>query len=508
LEIPEQPEPLSPPTEPVNLANKYIPINREQMQWMSVDLEQLIPADHKARAIWDLSGTLDLSAFEQHAKSKEGEVGRPGWSPRLLVSVWLYGYSEGVSSARALSRLMEFEPALQWLTGLEQINHHTLSSFRVNRKQELDRLFVELLHVLDQTEVISLDRVMHDGTKIRARAGVDSFRREHTVAEKLAEIEALVKEDPQGETSQRQERARQRAQRERKQRVEQAQKELEKIQQARKSEAERKQARVSLTEPEARMMKHGDNAIAPSYNVQVSTEAKAGVIVGVDLTQSAEDSAALDPAIGEIHQNLGRDPKQVVADGGFTNRQTIEKMEDRNVDFIGSLSDPKERSEAAMKSAGIDPQYAPHFFIFQPETNTLQCPAGKPLEYIGQSRKRGNHYRQYHADGADCQSCRFQPQCCPRAPWKGRTVSRLEAESEVVARFRTKMATEQAQHVYRQRGAVAEFPFAWIKEKFRVRKFRVFGIAKARTEMVWACLTHNAMIWKRLVWGKALPQAA
>ena len=510
LDIPEQPEskPAWPPGKPVNPPNKYIAIDREQIQWMTVDLQQLIPADHKARAIWDLTGQVDLSALEEHTKSKEGEAGRPGWSPRLLVSVWLYSYSEGVTSARALSRMMEFEPALRWLTGAEEINHHTLSTFRVNRKEELDGLFVELLHALEQAEVINLDRVMHDGTKIRARAGVDSFRREKTVAEKLAAIEELVKEDAQAEISKRQQRAQERAQRERQERVEQAQKELAKIQQTRKSEEERKQARVSLTEPEARMMKHGDKAIAPSYNVQVSTEAKAGVIVGVDLTQSAEDSAALDPAMEEIHKNLGRAPHQVVADGGFTNRQTIEKMQNRNIDFIGSLPDPKERSEAAMKSVGIDPKFAPHFFIFQPESNTMQCPAGKTLEYVGQSRKRGNHYRQYRADGADCQICAFQPRCCLRAPWKGRTVSRLETETEVVARFRTKMASEEAQQVYRQRGQVAEFPFAWIKEKFGLRKFRVFGISKARTEIVWACLAHNAMIWKRLVWANALPQLA
>ena len=148
------------------------------------------------------------------------------------------------------------------------------------------------------------------------------------------------------------------------------------------------------------------------------------------------------------------------------------------------------------------------FSIGRITTAGTMCPAGKPLDYIGQSRKRGNHYRQYHAHGADCRVCEFQAQCCPRAAWKGRTVSRLEWENEVVARFRSKMAREEAQNIYRQRGRVAEFPFAWIKEKFGLRKFRVFGILKARTEAVWACLAHNVMIWKRLVWAKALPQAA
>ncbi len=509
--MPEQTssEPSAVPDEHFAPANKYIVIDRRQTALVHLDVENLIPADHKARAMWELTGTLDLSAFEQQTRSVEGEAGRPAWSPRLLVSVWLYAYSEGITSARELSRRMAIEPALQWLSGLEEINHHSLSSFRMNRKAELDALFVSLLHALEQAELISLETVVHDGTKIRARAGMDSLRGQHTIMQRLAAIDELVKEDPHSEVSnRRQQGARERAERERKQRLEQARQQLEELQQGCKSESKRQQVRVSVTEPEARRMKHGDNAIAPSYNVQVSTDAKQGVILGVALTQHAEDSAELVAAMNEVKKNLGRDPQQVVADGGFTNRQTIEKMEERNIDFIGSLPDPGERSQAAMKSAGIDPQYAPHFFILQPETNTMKCPAGKQLAYLGQSRKRGNHYRQYRAQGSDCQACVYQPLCCPRSPWKGRTVSRLQCEHAPVARFRAKMAREEARQIYRQRGQVAEFPFAWIKEKFGLRKFRVFGMAKARTEAVWACLAHNAMIWQRLVWANCQPKTA
>jgi hypothetical protein len=220
--------------------------------------------------------------------------------------------------------------------------------------------------------------------------------------------------------------------------------------------------------------------------------------VGVQLTQSAEDSHQLVPAVDEVKKNLGRDPEQVVTDGGFTNRETIQQMEERGVDFIGSLADPKERAEAGVKAQGIDAKFAPHFFLLQPDSKTLQCPAGKQMQYVGQSRKRGNHYLQYRADGQDCLGCEYQKQCCPRTPEKGRMVSRLESEQAVVARFREKMSTPEAQAIYRQRAAVAEFPFAWIKEKFRLRKFRVLGMAKAGMEAMWACMTHNVMIWLRL----------
>lgn len=512
LEMPEQPEgEQKTGPEAAATAPKLIPINRNQTSWVAMDVEDLIGPDHAARAIWAFTGSLDLSRFQEGIQSSQGSAGRPSWDPRLLVSVWLYAYSEGVTSAREVERRMEHEPGLRWLAGLQVINHHTLSDFRVQQGEELTDLFVQSLLALDEAGLVKLERVMQDGSKVRARAGSDSFRREQRIEEKLAATQALVEEDPQAEgkgSSRRRRAAEERGRREQEQRLSQALEELQRIQQKREKEREQRQARVSVSEPEARMMKHGDQAIAPSYNLQVSTDATAGVIVGVGLTQRGEDSHQLDPAMEEVQKNLGRLPQQVVADGGYTNRESIEKMEERKIDFIGSLADPKERSEAAMKSVGIDPGFAPHFFIFQADSNVLVCPAGKRMEYVGQSRKREIHYRQYRAAGTDCLRCRYQRQCCPRAPWKGRMVSRRESESAVVARFREKMNSPAARQIYRQRGAVAEFPFARIKEKFGLRKFRVFGLAKAKLEALWVCLAHNMWIWIRRCRTDPAAQAA
>jgi len=500
LELPGQPASPSPALAEAPLRPKLIPIDRSQSRWVPMAVEALIPEDHKARGIWELTGRLDLGRYANQIRSAEGSAGRAAWDPRLLLSLWLYGYSEGITSAREMERALGHEPGLQWLSGMEVINHHTLGDFRVDHGEELDELFTQLLVALEQVGLVQLERVMHDGTKVRAQAGGDSFRREKTVQEKLAQARELVQEDPGGMGGQRREAAQKRARREREERLSQALQELEKIRESKPTEQDKQKARVSVSEPEARMMKHGDHAIAPSYNVQVSTDAEAGVIVGVDLSQHSEDSHGLEPAVEVVKENLGREPQQLVADGGFTNRESIEKMEARGIDFIGSLPDPKQRSEAAMKSVGIDPKFAPHFFIFQPESNSLECPAGKRMNYVGPSRKRGNHYRQYRAEGKDCQGCGYQKPCCPRAPWKGRMVSRLEKEHAVVAKFREKIARPEAQAIYRQRGAVAEFPFAWIKEKFGMRKFLLVGMAKARIEAVWACLTHNLMIWIRRCW--------
>lgn len=392
---------------------------------------------------------------------------------------------------------MEYEPGLQWLTGMQVVNHHTLSEFRMEHGEALTDLFAQLLVVLSDAGLVKMRLVAHDGTKIRAQAGVDSFRREATLRRRLEAARQLVEEDPQadGGGNRRQQAAQQRARRERVVRAESALEQLHKIQANLKEAKQKDGARVSIIEAEARLMKHGDHAIPPSYNAQVSTDADSRVIVGVHLSQSADDSHELPPAMEEIHQNLGRKPEQVVADGGFTNRESIQRMAEEGIDFYGSLPDAKEPSEAAMKSHGIDPKFAPHFFILQPETRTAQCPAGKTLRYLRQVTKRGDCYASYRASGADCVACAFQKLCRPNHATQGRIVSFRGQEREQVAAFRQKMSRAEGQRIYKQRGAIAEFPFAWIKERMKLRKFRLLGIRKARLEALWAALAYNVMLW-------------
>ena len=112
LQIPEQPAPapLSAVVGVVAAAKpkpKLKPIDREQGLLRMVIVDELVPADHKVRAIWDLTGELDLSRFYSEIQSQEGKAGSPAWDPRLLLSVWLYAYSEQVTSGREVARLME-----------------------------------------------------------------------------------------------------------------------------------------------------------------------------------------------------------------------------------------------------------------------------------------------------------------------------------------------------------------------------------------------------------------
>ena len=489
-------------------------INRQQMVLRPMEVEQLIALDHPARAIWELVGQRHLNRFYAAIKAVEGTAGREPVDPRLLISLWVYAYSEKVSSAREIERrCQQWHPGFGWLTGLTVINHHTLSDFRTAHGAALEQLFVEVLGVLSQAGVVSLERVMHDGTKVKANAADKSFRREPTLREHLAaareQVERLEQEaehDPAGEAqSRRQRQAQRRAARARQQRIEQALEELEQIRAGKEEAQQRAEARASLTDAEARIMKQAQGAIGPAYNVQISTDAQEKIIVGVGVSQAASDAAELAPAVGRIQANTGRQPRAMVVDGGFTNQATLEALTQDGIEMIGSLTDRSALTEAVLRKRGVAREFFPSAFTYQAEANHYLCPAGKVLRYEGREQQHGARRYRYRAATADCQACRWRAQCCPDSR-KGRSLVRSE-DAPVMAAFKAKMATPAAQQIYKQRAGVAEFPHAWIKDKLGLRQFRLRGRVKVGMEVLWACLTYNIQQWIRLLWRPQQPAA-
>ena len=471
-------------------------VNRQQMSWRAVDVEHLISEDHLARAIWTLVGRLNLSAFYQGIESSTEEGGRPAIDPQLLISLWVYAYSQGIGSARELARRCAYDPAFQWLTGWEEVNYHTLADFRVEKQQELDELFTQVLAALSQEGLITLEQVMQDGTKIKAQASSRSYCQEETIREHVERARRRVAEmgDARNEeSSARAKQAQVRARRQQQERLESALEELQKWQARKSGEKAKKGTRVSTSDPQARAMHQPDGGLALSYNAQISTDAAQGLIVGVAITPEPNDSGQLLPAVDRLEQRLEKKPQQMVADRGYTTRENIEKMAGREIDFLGAM-----RYDNVPRGANMPNRLPPSAFPYLPEKNHCVCPQGKILHPAGQRKRRaGVIYHLYEARLEDCQACPRKPECCPENQKRGRSVAHPE-ESPLVIAFRKKMASEEARKQYRRRGRIVEFCHAWIKSKLGLRQFHVRGLKKVQMEILWACLTYNLQHWIRL----------
>ena len=470
-------------------------VNREQMSWRAVDVERLIEQDHQARAIWEMVGRLDVSRFYEAIASSAEEGGRPAIDPQLLISLWVYAYSRGIGAAREVARRCDYDPAFQWLTGMEGVNYHTLADFRVQKAEELDELFSNLLGVLSAKGLITLEEVMQDGTKIKAGASSGSFHREKTLREHLERARQQVQalQDPLAESAanRQQQAARERAAQEKQERLEEALVELEKLREVKKTVAEKREARVSTSDPQARVMKQASGGFAPSYNAQISTDARQGFIVDAEITQVGNDYQQLLPAAERIEQRWKRKPGRMVADAGYTSGENIQGLAEKGIDFVGSLAD--DASKARRNAKRLDARR----FIYEAEEDRYLCPAGQTLRYQGHWVRGGVTHYKYQAAAAECAPCALRAECCGANQKHGRSVERKQ-ENAALGAFREKMASEKAQAIYRRRAPVAEFVHAWIKTKLGLRQFHVRGLRKVGAEMLWACLTYNLQQWIRL----------
>jgi transposase len=336
---------------------------RAQGEMRIASLDQLLPADHMVRVVWDYVSSVDVTPLLQPIKALSGEPGRDATDPRLLLALWLYATIDGVGSARTLDGLCRDHLAYQWLCGGVSLNYHTLADFRSQQTAFLDQLLTASVATLLHEGLVEMKRVAQDGMRVRASAGASSFRREKTLRICLEEAEAQVQalknqvnEDLQAATR-RQQAARERAARERRERLQRALVEREKLLALREQQKKEKgvkfeaaELRVSTTDPEARRMKMPDGGTRPGFNVQFATTTQSGIVVGVDVTNVGSDGGQMQPMLEQIERRYEQMPEQMLVDGGFTTLNDIEQAEENHVQVIGPI-----KSEATKKAKGDDP---------------------------------------------------------------------------------------------------------------------------------------------------------
>lgn len=93
---------------------RFIRADRVQTYWDVVDLEALLPSDHRVRVVWAFVETLDLSALYDAIKAREGEPGRP---PPILRLCWLCGFTRRSRASARRGSLSGLRNAISPIAG-------------------------------------------------------------------------------------------------------------------------------------------------------------------------------------------------------------------------------------------------------------------------------------------------------------------------------------------------------------------------------------------------------
>ena len=427
----------APPTRPEEA--RVLKPNRQQLQWLPRDLDAALAEDHPARAIWGVLEEMDLSSFYGAIKATLDRPGRPTTDPEVLLAVWLLGTVEGIGSARKLTRLCQEHDAYRWLCGGVPINYHMLSDFRVAHQGALDDLLTQIVASLTKAGAVTLERVAQDGMRVRASAGASSFRRKDTLERHLEEARAQVarlakeREHPDPGVSHRQRSARERAARERMERVKMA---LDYLPQA--QAAKERQKQTLATPQRAKVTKPRTSTTDPEARVMKMPDGGFRPAYNVEL---ATDQAK-GVIVGVCVIREGTDAGQALP----MEEQVVNRTGQHPKAYLMDGGFATKEDITALEERGLT-VYAP-----------VKLPRNKPEEE------------------------RYQPRY---------------GDSPQVARWRQRMATEEAKAVYRARGSTAEWANAQVIQH-AVSRFTVRGVAKLTSVMLLVVVAHNILRWAAL----------
>jgi transposase len=313
---------------------------RNQMEMQFNDLDMLLPPDHLARSIWEFVEAMDTRPCFSYVNTFVGCHGRPTTSPRILLALWIYSILDGNRSARKLAELCKNHNAYKWIVGGAPINRTMLAEFCSKDPMKFEDLLTNCLAVMVKAGLIKDEDFSQDGTRVKANAGMNSFRREETLQKLKEEIKAYIMtlaKDEECSYDKREKIKKIAIANNRLKRVEEALNILEKEREIKKensdknghsqpTEEELKDMRASTTDPIVRKMKMGDGGYRLAYNVQFATGMDSRVIYGVDVVTTLDPGTA-PRMMARVHSRLNKlnmsAPKNWVGDSAYSGQEDL-----------------------------------------------------------------------------------------------------------------------------------------------------------------------------------------
>ena len=299
----------------------YIPaVDRHQTVLLPEMLDDYVGAENPVRVIDAFVDGLALAdlGFE---RATPAETGRPGYDPRALLKLYLYGYLHRVRSSRRLERETRCNVEVMWLVRRLTPDFKTISDFRAHHAAALPNVFRAFTVVCRQLDLYGAELVGIDGTKLRA---VNAKARSFTPAElrrHLRRIDAKVKGylaelDARDRAETRAESPAAEPLRAKLARLEERRADYQALLTTMETTGARQ---VTLTDPESRRMKMGGTTQV-GYNAQIAVDAKHHLLVAEAVTNAETDVHQLGPMATAAHEALGAPAGlTVAADRGYHN---------------------------------------------------------------------------------------------------------------------------------------------------------------------------------------------
>ena len=479
-------------------------------------LGDYLPQNHKARVVSAIIDRLDISDIESGYKGG----GTSSYNPRMLLKVIVYAYLNNVYSGRQMEKLLVENIAYMWLSGMQTPDFRTINLFRSKRLSGcFDSIFTQIVVLLHDEGLVSLNVQYIDGTKIESAANKYTFVWKGSTEKNKAKLEANVKSvlesaekvlsmenadeeqeltaeemarradnildkmDEQGISDRKMRKAVEKVKTEKAPRMREYEKKLDTL-------GERNS--YSKTDPDATFMRMKEDAMnngqtKPGYNIQIATENQ--FITNYDIFWRPTDQGTLIPFLESFKNRYGKQSEEVCADSGYGSEQNYEYMFDEGITPYVKYN----MFHAEDKRSRRNNPFLPQNLYYNAEDNYYVCPMGQHMEHIGDVPVKSDlgyvsTISRYRA--RNCAGCPLRGMC-----YKGASDQRIIEVNHKNNAYRAevkRLLTSQRGLYHRSNRPVEpEAVFGDIKYNHGFKRFRLRSNEKVRVEFGLVALAHN-----------------
>ncbi len=492
---------------------KFIPIHFDK---------QILPGTFEYTLHYLINNEIDLSVFD--LRYQNDETGAPAYDPAILLKIILFAYSRGITSSRKIARCCHENVIFMALSADTQPHFTTIADFISTANEEIIRLFLEVLMVCDNMDLIGKEMFAVDGCKMPSNASKEWSGTKAELKKKKEKMEKVVRQiikrhreidatEVNREEVQQEE-----------QYVETIKKRVKKIKQWLKENDDKpgktgKPVKSNITDNESAKMKTSKGVIQ-GYDGVTVVDDKHQVIVHAEAFGKAQEHDLLKPMIDGARENFKEidseedvfDKAKLVADSGFHKEDNMKMLMEEGID--GYVADPhfrkrdprfadveryRERTKKErQKREGQKGIFALDKFNFADDLSHCICPAGNRMYRSGNNVIiSGKQAMRFRGNKSNCRNCTLRTECI-RKPEKTEVRSvayfkglRKDGTESYTQKMKRKIDSVKGRLIYNRRLGIVEPPFAHIRSIMRLDRFSLRGNRKVNAQWLLYCIVHN-----------------
>ncbi|MGO9544691.1 MAG: IS1182 family transposase [Rhodomicrobium sp.] len=452
-------------------------VDRGQCTLFPPSLEDYVAGDNPVRAVDVFVEGLDLSK-PGFGKVQPLKTGRPGYAPKTMLKIYIYGYLNRVPSSRRLERECQRNLELIWLTGGLAPDFKTIADFRKDNGKAIGQVCREFVALCRRLQLLSPASVAIDGSKFKAVNARDKNFTEAKMKRRLERIEeSIARYLSQLETADRQGDAVPEARTTRlKDKLAKLKEEIERLNAINAELIKSEDKQISLSDPDARSMAtSGRDTGIVGYNVQTAVDTENHLIVAHEVTNVGTDRRQLSKMAEKARTEMGAEKIEAVADRGYYEGEEIRACETAGI----TVTLPKPLTSGA-KAEG---RFGKQDFVYVAAEDVYRCPAGERLTFRFAGKEDGKTIRRYWTTA--CRTCPLKAQC---TTGHERRIPRWEHEA-VLEKVQDRLDRDPGKMTLRRQ--TVEHPFGTIKAWMGWTHFLTRTLPRVAAEMALNVLAYN-----------------